>query len=164
MKRAVNVEREEKYLMGMVEQANTAVKSANAQHVLQITKSLLERLPTVPVGADDEAELVFLELIDALIVLIDTPLMNDLQIAVSSSNQEIRDRFFPMMSELTVMVAIRNSIMKFVKKNPNTIQSTLAEVLQLDKLEIRRACWYLDHFDCLVRTKAGNSYRLEVAE
>jgi predicted transcriptional regulator len=108
--------------------------------------------------------LVFLELIDALIVLIDAPLMSDLQIAVSSSNQEVRDRFFPMMSELISMVAVRNSILKHVKKNPNTIQSELAEVLQLDKLEIRRVCWYLDHFDRLVRTKAGSSYRLEIAE
>jgi hypothetical protein len=164
MKRAVNVEREEKYLMGMVEQANTAVKSAAIEQVLLITKSFLNRLPKVPTGADDEAELVFLELIDALIVLIDTPLMSDLQIAVSSANQEVRDRFFPMMSELISMVAIRNSILKHVKKNPNTIQSELAEVLQLDKLEIRRVCWYLDHFDRLVRTKAGSSYRLEIAE
>jgi hypothetical protein len=164
MKRAVNVEREEKYLMGMVEQANTAVKSADIEQVLLITKSFLNRLPKVPAGADDEAELVFLELIDALIVLIDAPLMSDLQIAVSSSNQEVRDRFFPMMSELISMVAVRNSILKHVKKNPNTIQSELAEVLQLDKLEIRRVCWYLDHFDRLVRTKAGSSYRLEIAE
>jgi hypothetical protein len=164
MKRAVNVEREEKYLMGMVEQANMAVKSGDIEQVLLITKSFLNRLPKVPAGADDEAELVFLELIDALIVLIDTPLMSDLQIAVSSSNQEVRDRFFPMMSELISMVAVRNSILKHVKKNPNTIQSELAEVLQLDKLEVRRACWYLDHFDRLVRTKAGNSYRLEISE
>lgn len=163
MKRAVNVEREEKFLMGMVEQANAAVKTADTDQVLLIMKSFLNRLPQVPAGADDEAELVFLELLDALIVLIDTTMMSDLQHAVSSSNQEVRERFLPMMTELVSMVAVRNSILKFVQKNPSTIQSTLAEQLRLDKLEVRRACWYLDHFDRLVRTKAGSSYRLEVA-
>ncbi len=164
MKRAVNVEREEKYLMGMVEQANIAVKSASVQQVLQITKSLLERLPKVPVGADDEAELVFLELIDGLIAIIDTALMNELQNAVTSSNEAVRARFFPLMSDLVSMILVRNKIVDYVKKNPTTIQAALHQTLNLDKLDVRRACWYLDHFDVLVRTKAGNSYRLEIAE
>ena len=164
MKRAVIVEREEKYLMGIVDEAKNAVRSANKEAVLQVTKNLLTRLPKVPVGADDEAELVFLELIDALIVLIDTSLMNDLQIAVSASNQSVRNRFFPLLSDLVSMVSIRNSIVNYVKNDSKAIESELSILLQLDELDVRRVCWYLDHFDVLVRTKAGNSYRLEIAE
>lgn len=164
--RARTVEATETRLLKLAETARAATEGGSAVEVRSCLRQLTDETPHVPEGADDEAQLVLEEMFNALIAISSPTDLVALAAATNQAHSSVRERFEPLLTELAGMVRIKDRIITHLKANPGAIQSSLHSELNEDKEKVKTLCWYLDHFDVILRTKKGNSYslRLEDAE
>lgn len=156
------VEEQESLLRELLNRARSAVQEANEADILGCWADLLRRLPSVPEGADDEAEDVFQALQVAIAVLQRKNYILELEELLPRCHTAVQTRFGPLITELKSMVGDVGSILGHVREHPGCLQSTLGQTIAIDQGRVRHLLWYLDHFGRVTRLRRGNSYLLDI--
>ena len=144
--------------------AAKAVEAADAPAILSAWTLLVERLPGVPDGADDEAEDVARELMTMIVALRDRGQIEALANSISRSGPAVRRRFEPIDAELRELVDVAERYVQFVASNPGFTQSGLGGALGVDQQVARRIGWYLAELGVVDRVREKHSYRLYITE
>ena len=162
--RSLSVEQAETYLRRLLRTAAKAVEAADAPAILSAWTLLVERLPGVPDGADDEAEDVARELMTMIVALRDRDQIEALATSISRSGPAVRQRFEPIEAELRELVDVAERYVQFVASNPGFTQSGLGGALGVDQQVARKIGWYLAELGVVDRVREKHSYRLYITD
>ncbi len=162
--RSLSVEQAETYFRRLLRTAAKAVEAADAPAILSAWTLLVERLPGVPDGADDEAEDVARELMTMIVALRDRGQIEALANSISRSGPAVRRRFEPIDAELRELVDVAERYVQFVASNPGFTQSGLGGALGVDQQVARKIGWYLAELGVVDRVKEKHSYRLYITD
>lgn len=154
----------ERRLLEIAKQAELATASGDRAAVRTTISDLTSEIPDVREGADDETELVLLELFDALVVMASDEEIERLNRVIHSAHRSVIGRCSPVLRDIQEHRSIKNQIISLVSEGTDVLQSTIPAKLGRDASVVRRICWYLDHFDFIIRTRKGSSYILTIPE
>lgn len=162
--RGKTVESMEVFLNNLAGRTEAAVKAADSVEVLKCQETLLSGIGSVKAGAEDEFELVLWELVDYLMVKATDDQIRELRGEIKKAPTFVAARCQAVLQRLDLLVEIRKRVLEHIDANPGVLQSTLPKILEREPTDVRLVCWYLEHFDVVLRVKKGSSYLLYRAD
>lgn len=162
--RSERIEAEENVLIEMLERARAAIDDSDADAVIAVFTHLVERLPSVPEGADDEAEDVGWALIESVAALGCVDQLVQLGNAINESNSSVVRRLQPVYESGQQTIEAARAYLNLIEQQPGFIQSKIGEATGFSQELMRKVGWQLDHFGRIRRLKKGSSYQVFLDE
>lgn len=142
------------------EAALTAEKLPNHPEIHRIIDLTPQLIASAAEHEASDVESLMLALFDALIIIATPDEINNISNAVDQQRPAVNQLLAPTIQRIRTLRDLKQLIVDFIAEQPDIVQSTLPAQLNHDPSDVRRICWYLEHFDLLTRVKKGRSYSL----
>lgn len=142
--------------------ALTAEQIPDLTELKRIINATPQLIASATAQDTSDTEELLSAIFDALIITATQPELDNITHAVNKQQRFITQQLTPTIQRVNTLRQLKERVLNYIDEHPDVTQSTLPAQLDHDPSEVRRICWYLDHYNVITRTKKGRSYALSI--